>query len=267
MSILLRAIEMISKMKSKAITLESFSLFILCCYFKGATSEIRNKSAVVVIENSDHNRITSMSCLKKVIVTVDTESGKSFTNVVLWSDGMEAQFRSRFLFQLLVGRMFLNKSLCWFYDERHHGKVPMDDRGGTIKNAIFWKIKSGQIVFHLLKESFDAAMRSVFCIITLYLPKSDEVVESEIIQKAPSIPKTLSIHKFVRQINGRGDFSIQFFTMVVEVFYTQWYNKAGIVICRHEKSNKSNNECSTCGQLDDEIMMKWRVLTLFCINM
>ena len=208
-----------------------------------------------------------MSCLKKVIVTVDTESGKSFINVVLWSDGMEAQFRSRFLFQLLVGRMFLNKSLCWFYDERHHGKVPMDDGGGTIKNAIFWKIKSGQIVFHLFKEFFDAAMRSVFCIITLYLPKSDEVVESEIIQKAPSIPKTLSIHKFVRQINGRGDFSIQFFTMVVEVFYTQWYNKAGIVICRHEKSNKSNNECSTCGQLDDEIMMKWRVLTLFCINM
>ena len=78
-----------------------------------------------------------MSCLKKVIVTVDTESGKSFTNVVLWSDGMEAQFRSRFLFQLLVGTMFLNKSLCWFYDERHHGKVPMDDGGGTIKNVIF----------------------------------------------------------------------------------------------------------------------------------
>ena len=120
-------------------------------------------------------------------------------------------------------------------------------------------------MFHLLKEFFDAPMKSVPCIITVYLPKSDEVVESEIIHQAPSIPKTLSIHKFFRQINGRGDFSIQFFTMVVdqEVFYTQWYNKAGIVICRHEKSNKSNNECSTCGQLDDEIMMKWHVLTLF----
>ena len=67
-----------------------FSLFTSCCYFKGATREIRNKSVVVVTENSDHNRITSMSCLKKIIDTVETESGKSFTNVVLWSDGMGA---------------------------------------------------------------------------------------------------------------------------------------------------------------------------------
>ena len=104
MSIAPRAIEMINTMKS--------NLFISCCYFKGATSEIRNKSVVVVTENSDHNRITSMSYLKKVIDTVETERGKSFTNVVLWSDDMGAQFRSRFIFQLLAGTMFLNKSLC-----------------------------------------------------------------------------------------------------------------------------------------------------------
>ena len=29
-----------------------------------------------------------MSCLKKVIDTVKTECGKSFTNAVLWSDGI-----------------------------------------------------------------------------------------------------------------------------------------------------------------------------------
>ena len=86
-----------------------------------------------------------MSCLKKVIDTVETECGKSFTNVVLWSDGMGAQFQSRFVFQLLE-TMFLNKSLCWFYNERHHGKVPMGDVSGTIKNVIFRKVKSGKIV-------------------------------------------------------------------------------------------------------------------------
>ena len=52
-----------------------------------------------------------MSCLKKVIDTVETECGKSFTNVVLWSDGMGTQFRSGFIFQLLAGTMFLDKSL------------------------------------------------------------------------------------------------------------------------------------------------------------
>ena len=81
---------------------ESFALFTSCCYFKGATSEIRNKSFVVVTENSDHNRIASMSCLKNEIDTVETECGKSFTYVVLWCDGMGAQFRSRFIFLLLA---------------------------------------------------------------------------------------------------------------------------------------------------------------------
>ena len=187
---------------------QSFSLFTSCCYFKGVTSEIRNKRIVAVTENSDHNRITSMSCLKKVIDTVETECGKSFTNVVLWSDGMGTQFRSRFIFQLLAGTMFLNKSLCWFYNEGHHGKVPMDDVGGTIKNVIFRKVKSGQIVVHTPKEFSDAAMKFVPSIITVYLPASDEIVETESIHQPPSSLETLSIHKFVRHINGRGDCSM-----------------------------------------------------------
>ena len=152
---------------------QSFSLFTLCCYFKGATSEIRNKSVVVVTENSDHNRITSMSCLKKVIDTMETECGKSFTNVVLWSDGMGAQFWSRFIFQLLARIVFFNNSLRWFYNERHHGKGPVDGVGGTIKNVIFRKVKSGQIVAHTPKEYSDAAMKFVASIITVYFLRSD----------------------------------------------------------------------------------------------
>ena len=52
---------------------QSFLLFTSCCYFKDATNWIRNESVVVVTKNSDRNRITPMSCLKKVIGTVDTE--------------------------------------------------------------------------------------------------------------------------------------------------------------------------------------------------
>ena len=195
---------------------QSFLLFTSRCYFKVAASEIRNKSAVVVTKNSDHNRIASMSYLKKMIDTVETECGKSFTNVVLWSDGMGTQFRSRFIFQLLAGTMFLNKSLCWFYNEGHHGKVPMDDVGGTIKNVIFRKVKSGQIVVHTPKEFSDAAMKFVPSIIAVYLPKSDKIVEPESIHQAQSIPETLSIHKFVRQINDRGDCSVEFSKTAVD---------------------------------------------------
>ena len=68
---------------------QSFSLFTSYCFFKGATSEIRNKSVAVVIENSDHNRITSVSCLKKAIDNMETECGKSspmaFYGVMVWA--------------------------------------------------------------------------------------------------------------------------------------------------------------------------------------
>ena len=83
-------------------------------------------------------------------------------------------------------------------------------------------------------------------IISVYLPKSDEIVEPESIHQAPSIPETYSIHKFVREINDRGDCSIEFFKTAVdqEAFHTQWYKKASDVVCGHEKSNKSDIECS-----------------------
>ena len=58
--------------------------------------------------------------------------------------------------------MFLNKLLCWFYNEGHHGKVPMDNVGGTTR-------ESGQIVVHTPKEFFDAAMKFLPSIITVYL--------------------------------------------------------------------------------------------------
>ena len=149
-----------------------------------------------------------MSCLKKVIDTMETGCGKSFTNVVLWSDGIGAQFWSRFIFQLLAGTMFLNKSLCWFYNEGHHDKVAIEDEGETIKIVIFWKVKSGQIVAHTPKEFSDAVMKFVSSIITVYLPISDEIIEPESIHQAPFITETLLIHNFVRQVNDRGDCSI-----------------------------------------------------------
>ena len=108
--ILVRAIDQLNEIQSAYFGNQSFSLFTSCCYFKGVTNEIRNNSVVVGTENSDHNRITSMRCLKKVIDILETECGKSFTEVVLWSDGMGTQFGSKFISQLLAGKRFLNKA-------------------------------------------------------------------------------------------------------------------------------------------------------------
>ena len=117
---------------------QSFCIVTWCCFFKGAASEIKNKSAIVVTENSDHNRITSMSCLKKVIDTVETECSKSFTKFVLWSDARSILIQNYF-FQLLAGTVFLNKLLRWFYNERH--KVPNVWRRQSHRKCHFPKSK------------------------------------------------------------------------------------------------------------------------------
>ena len=102
-------------------------------------------------------------------------------------------------------------------------------------------------------------MEFVLSIITVYLPKSDEKVESESIHQAPSIPETLLIHKFVWKNNDRGDCSIEFFKTAVdqEDFHIQWYKRANYVHCGHKKSNKGNIEGSTCWEWYIEDGSEW----------
>ena len=102
---------------------------------------------------------------------------------------------------------------------------------------------------HTPKEFSDTAMKFVPCIITVYLPRSDEVVEPESIHQAPSIPETFSIHKCVRQINDRGNCSIEFFKTAVD-------QEADVVYDR-QKSNKSDSECPTCGEWYAEDGSEW----------
>ena len=102
-------------------------------------------------------------------------------------------------------------------------------------------------------------MKFVPSIITIYLPRSDEIVEPENINQSPAIPETLSVHKFDRQIDEKGECSIEFFKTATdqEPFHIQWYSKAGAVVCGHGKSDKSENECSTCGEWYKEDGSEW----------
>ena len=54
-------------------------------------------------------------------------------NSIVWSDGCSAQCQSQFVFKLLSS-IDSSLSITWCYNERHHGKGPMDGIGGTLKN-------------------------------------------------------------------------------------------------------------------------------------
>ena len=78
----------------------------------------------------------------------------------------------------------------------------MDGIGGTIKNVIFRKVKSGHVVVTTLSEFADAAKKFVSSISTLYLPVNHIISEPELIENVASIRGTLKMQKIVRMFDN-----------------------------------------------------------------
>ena len=109
----------------------------------------------ITSESSDHSRIAAFSCVNKIIKLME-EKIKSIKKVIVWSDGMGAQFRSRFVFMLL-STIDHEINLEWHYNEAHHEKGSMDGVGGTIKNLVFRAVKSGKVSVRDPEEFVKAA--------------------------------------------------------------------------------------------------------------
>ena len=107
---------------------------------------------------------------------------------------MLEKFRSRFVFRLLTDRFFEGIKLSWFYNEKSHGKGPMDGVGGTVKNVVFRKVKSGFLTIDLSFEFYQAVKNYVPTIKWVYV-SNDEVFEPENMeQESIPIRETLKIH-------------------------------------------------------------------------
>ena len=111
-----------------------FSIFMACCYFRGDGRELICKNITVNSNATDHSRIAAQTCTVKVIKELNKTV--QIAKVHVWSDGCAAQFRSRYVFDL-IARIDRKYEVTWYYNECHHGKGPMDGVGGTIKNKIF----------------------------------------------------------------------------------------------------------------------------------
>ena len=140
-----------------------------------------------------------MSYLQKLVYEIESKHGKCYKNLYVWSDGMGAQLRSWFVFQILAGTILPNKSLMWLYNEHHHGKDPMDGVGGTVKNVIFRKVKSDQVVIYSTQEFSEAVKTLVPAIHAVYLPENENIIEPKGIKSSRKIKETLKIHKLERK--------------------------------------------------------------------
>ena len=176
-----------------------------------------------------------MSYLQKLVHEIESKHGKCYKNLYVWCDGMGAQLRSWFVFQILAGTILPNNSLMWLYNERHHGKDPMDGVGGTVKNLIFRKVKSGQVVIYSTQEFSEAVKTLVPAIDVVYLPENENIIEPKGIKSSRKIKETLKIHKLERKVDPNGNTCISFYKIVddEELFHVQWYGGEEYVIFVH----------------------------------
>ena len=122
-----------------------------------------------------------------------------YAKIIFWSDCCSAQFRSSFVFRLLTEDLFDGAELTWNYNQKSHGKGPMDCVGGTVKNIILRKVKSGFSTIDSPFEFHQAVLKFVPSIKSVYLPDADVLNEPENIeQESKKIPETLKVHHVER---------------------------------------------------------------------
>ena len=232
----------------------TFSIFTACCYLN-VYGKVINKNYIVTTEASDHSRIAAHSCIRVIVNALRKEYPNMFcpgnSTVHIWSDGCASQFRSRFVFALMA-HFDSTLNFSWYYNERHHGKGPMDGIGGTVKNVVYQHVKSKKCVIDSAKCFAEYADKTVKGISSIYMAQSEMMVEPSSVAVAPKIPKTLGIHKVVRRFNEDGVCVLEFFQLAYdeEPFHTQWYRKEGDPeVCGHNLlplAFNSDNTCAYC---------------------
>ena len=100
------------------------------------------------------------------------ERHTNLTEIIMWSDGFAAQFRSRFVFKLLANYR-RDLQVEWNYNEAHHGKGPMDGIGEAVKNVVFIQVKSGRVIINSAEEFSVTANKFVPSIATQFQKEKD----------------------------------------------------------------------------------------------
>ena len=131
--------------------------------------------ATITSESRNHSRIAAFSCLNKILKVME-ERIDPIKKVISWSDGMGAQFRSRFVF-ILLSTIDQAIYVEWHYNEAHHRKGPLDGVGGTTRNSVFRAVKSGKYSVRDPEEFAKAANDIVPSIRSLYMPIKDMLEE------------------------------------------------------------------------------------------
>ena len=242
-----------------------FSIFTAAAYIR-YQGELVKESVVIVSEAKDHSRIAAHTCIQRVVdelisIHVHLQEFPS-VDLHIWSDGCSAQFRSKFVFCLTS--VFPERfNVTRYYNERHHGKGPMDGIGGCVKNVVYRAVMAGREVITTPKEFAVCADRLVKGIRCIYLPVGDVMIEPDNVKDAPysTDMHILQVHMAKRLITNSGFHCLQLFRIASddEPFHDQWYRRNdGVEPCGHFDIPNGYDIHNTCGRcLEGENGSSW----------
>ena len=234
----------------------SLSLFTAAAYIRHKDSLI-NENFVIVSEAKDHSRIAAQTFINKLIELMIKKLCHlmDFQNLDLhtWSDGCSVQYRSKYVFTLtsLFPSSF---NVTRYYNERHHGKSPMDGDGGCVKNVVYRAVMAGREVIKTSDEFAKCADRLVKGIHCVYQPIKEMLEKTGYIKEAPysTNMQILKVHKAHRVITRNGFHCMQLYFIATdgESFHNQWYKKDdGIEPCGNFDlvgNDRINTICAKC---------------------
>lgn len=86
------------------------------------------------------------------------------------------------------------------YNERHHGKGPMDGVGGTVKHKVFRAVMSNKYVINTPREFAECAKVEASGITTIFLPLDEIVDEPSFIEETQYVAamESLKVHTINR---------------------------------------------------------------------
>ena len=201
---------------------QAFSMFTACCYTRDSEGELKKHCFVIISDSSDHSRIAAHTCISRVVRELKRIYGY-VDHVHLWSDGCASQFRSRFVFQLTNHFPY---EITRYYNERHHGKGPMDGIGGSVKNFVFRAVLSNKVVINTPEEFAIYADSNIKGISCIFLSEEEMILEPREIGETPYVPamKALQVHMVKRKKTKDGTYLEFYKTAYESPFYTHLYH-------------------------------------------
>ena len=155
-----------------------------------------------------------------------------------------------------------NYTVTRYYNERHHGKGPMDGVGGTVKNLTFRAVQSGKVVIKSPKEFAMAANKIVKGIKVVFMYEDEVIDEPEYVADTPYVEamRSLQVHMVKSGKTKAGFTYLEFYKIATDKkpFYTHWYGNNLTEPCGHfdiAPGYNINETCACC--LMGEIGSSW----------